>query len=68
MAAGKKSLGFLNPLIYSAQGQAAFNDITTGSNPGCGTKGFPASIGWDPATGFGTPDFAKLLALVMALP
>jgi hypothetical protein len=53
VAAGKKSLGFLNPLIYSAQGQAAFTDITTGSNPGCGTKGFPASDGWDPATGMG---------------
>ncbi|EIW76276.1 subtilisin-like protein [Coniophora puteana RWD-64-598 SS2] len=28
-----------------------------GNNPGCGTKGFNASEGWDPVTGLGTPDF-----------
>ncbi|OSD01496.1 subtilisin-like protein [Trametes coccinea BRFM310] len=62
--AGKSPLGFLNPLIYSSGSAAAFNDITEGSNPGCGTDGFPAVEGWDPVTGFGTPDFNKLLALV----
>lgn len=25
-----------------------FTDITKGSNPGCGTLGFPAAKGWDP--------------------
>lgn len=30
IAAGKPALGFLNPFLYSAQGQAALNDITTG--------------------------------------
>ncbi|KAI0760219.1 peptidase S8/S53 domain-containing protein [Fomes fomentarius] len=44
---GKSPLGFLNPLLYS-QGAAALNDITAGSNPGCGTDGFPALTGWDP--------------------
>ena len=68
LAAGKKSLGWLNPLIYSPAGAAAFSDITTGSNPGCGTLGFPANVGWDPATGMGTPSYPKLLALVMSLP
>ncbi|KAI0763109.1 subtilisin-like protein [Trametes elegans] len=62
--AGKSPLGFLNPLIYSSSSAAAFNDITEGSNPGCGTEGFPAVEGWDPVTGFGTPDFNKLLTLV----
>ncbi|KAI0631110.1 subtilisin-like protein [Trametes polyzona] len=61
---GKSPLGFLNPLIYSSGSAAAFNDITAGSNPGCGTDGFPALEGWDPVTGFGTPDFNKLLTLV----
>ncbi|TFK88151.1 subtilisin-like protein [Polyporus arcularius HHB13444] len=61
--AGKAPLGFLNPLLYST-GAAALNDITEGSNPGCGTDGFPAEAGWDPVTGLGTPDFAKLLTLV----
>ena len=62
LAAGKSSLGFLNPLIY--QNGAAFNDITSGSNPGCGTNGFTAGSGWDPVTGLGTPDFAKLRLVV----
>lgn len=31
LAAGKPTLGFLNPFLYSAKGQAALNDITTGS-------------------------------------
>ncbi|KAI0081293.1 subtilisin-like protein [Panus rudis PR-1116 ss-1] len=62
-AAGKPSLGFLNPFLYSTAASAgAFNDITTGSNPGCNTNGFPATTGWDPVTGLGTPNFAKLAA------
>ncbi|RPD69218.1 family S53 protease-like protein [Lentinus tigrinus ALCF2SS1-7] len=63
--AGLPSLGFINPLLYSQQGAAALNDVTSGSNPGCGTQGFPAVQGWDPVTGLGSPDFDKLLALVM---
>jgi tripeptidyl-peptidase-1 len=46
---GKSPLGFLNPLIYSAGGMG-FNDITSGSNPGCGTSGFSATKGWDPVS------------------
>ncbi|KAH8104065.1 peptidase S8/S53 domain-containing protein [Cristinia sonorae] len=60
---GKAPLGFLNPIIYST-GVAGFNDITSGSNPGCGTNGFTAGAGWDPVTGLGTPDFGKLQALI----
>ncbi|KAI0808131.1 subtilisin-like protein [Fomes fomentarius] len=59
--AGKAKLGFLNPVLYANPG--LFNDVTSGSNPGCGTEGFPAGAGWDPVTGLGTPDFNKLLAL-----
>ncbi|KAE9405293.1 family S53 protease [Gymnopus androsaceus JB14] len=55
----KPRLGFLNPLLYSFP--KVFNDITTGSNPGCGTNGFPATKGWDPVTGLGTPNFTSLL-------
>ncbi|KAH9847188.1 family S53 protease [Lenzites betulinus] len=62
-AAGKPSLGFLNPFLYST-GKSAFSDITTGSNPGCNTNGFPAVAGWDPVTGLGTPNFAKLKTAV----
>ncbi|KZT38182.1 family S53 protease-like protein [Sistotremastrum suecicum HHB10207 ss-3] len=63
VAAGKPVLGFLNPFLYS-KGAAALNDIIIGSNPGCNTPGFPAVIGWDPVTGLGTPNFAKLLTAV----
>ncbi|EJD00679.1 family S53 protease [Fomitiporia mediterranea MF3/22] len=63
IAAGSSPLGFLNPFLYSA-GASALNDITTGSNPGCNTNGFPATAGWDPVTGLGTPNFANLLTAV----
>ncbi|KAH9923964.1 subtilisin-like protein [Epithele typhae] len=63
LSQGKSPLGFLNPLIYST-GAAGFNDITSGSNPGCGTNGFTARAGWDPVTGLGTPDFLRLQALI----
>ncbi|KAJ7891371.1 subtilisin-like protein [Mycena olivaceomarginata] len=56
--AGKPVLGFLNPWLYA--NPQAFNDITSGSNPGCGTTGFPAKAGWDPVTGLGSPNYPKL--------
>ncbi|TCD70006.1 hypothetical protein EIP91_005256 [Steccherinum ochraceum] len=59
-------LGFLNPLLYKIAEQYpnAFNDITVGNNPGCGTPGFNATTGWDPVTGLGTPNFAVLKDIV----
>ncbi|TBU27083.1 family S53 protease-like protein [Dichomitus squalens] len=63
--AGQPPLGFLNPLLYASGTAAVFNDIVVGNNPGCGTPGFPALPGWDPVTGLGTPDFLRLLSLVM---
>jgi tripeptidyl-peptidase I len=49
LSAGKSPVGFLNPTIYKHP--EMFTDITEGSNPGCGTKGFPTAKGWDPVTG-----------------
>ncbi|OSD03903.1 family S53 protease [Trametes coccinea BRFM310] len=63
-AQGKPALGFLNPFLYSAAGTAALTDVTSGSNPGCNTNGFTARAGWDPVTGLGTPNFAKLRTAV----
>ena len=54
--------------IYAANFSDGFNDITNGTNPGCGTLGFNTSCGWDPVTGLGTPNFPKLLAKWMAMP
>ncbi|KAF8993521.1 subtilisin-like protein [Cyathus striatus] len=68
LALGKKSVGFINPVIYSPLFQLAFNDITVGGNQGCGTPGFNATKGWDPVTGVGTPNFEKLLTLFVLLP
>ena len=56
---GKAVVGFINPTIYA--NPSAFNDITTGGNQGCGTAGFTSVTGWDPVTGLGTPNYAKLL-------
>ena len=44
---GKPPLGFLNPLLYTSASEG-FNEITSGSNPGCGTQGFEAMAGWNP--------------------
>ncbi|KUI69965.1 Tripeptidyl-peptidase SED2 [Cytospora mali] len=64
LAAGKSTLGFLNPWLYK-QGYKAFTDITSGSAVGCAEigdgLGFPAQKGWDAVTGFGTPKFKSIL-------
>ncbi|KAH9011651.1 subtilisin-like protein [Lactarius pseudohatsudake] len=64
IANGRPPLGFLNVRLYD-DGFAGLNDITSGSNPGCGTDGFSAVPGWDPVTGLGTPDFQKLQRIFM---
>ncbi|OAX32243.1 subtilisin-like protein [Rhizopogon vinicolor AM-OR11-026] len=66
-AAGKSPIGFINPTIYSTGFAGSFNDVTNGTNPGCGTLGFNATQGWDPVTGLGTPNFPSLLAKWLAL-
>ncbi|RYC54461.1 hypothetical protein CHU98_g11749 [Xylaria longipes] len=66
IAIGKGPIGFLNPTLYKHP--QAFNDVTVGSNPGCGTGGFNASPGWDPVTGLGTPNYQRLLPIFLNLP
>ncbi len=53
--------GFLNPRLYSLQGRATFHDITRGGN-----GGYAAAPGWDPCTGWGSPDGARLLESLRA--
>ncbi|KAF1941236.1 tripeptidyl-peptidase 1 precursor [Clathrospora elynae] len=60
IASGKPTLGFLNPWLYK-KGYQGLTDITKGTSHGCNVEGFPVTKGWDPITGFGTPDFPKLL-------
>ena len=66
LKAGKSVVGFINPTAYAHP--EVFNDITTGSNGGCGTDGWEAVAGWDPATGLGTPNYDRMLGLWMSLP
>merc|ERR1711862_94983 len=66
LSAGKAPMGWLNPFIY--QNGDAFNDVTQGRNGGAlGQDGFTAAKGWDPASGWGTPDFEALAARVSAM-
>ena len=66
IAAGMSSLGFLNPFLYanpeafnditigefSRRPQKGADRVVhcAGSNPGCNTNGFPATVGWDPVS------------------
>ena len=68
-------LGSVNPAIYriarSSSYHQAFHDITTGSNiqtipyPGS-TAGYQTAPGWDPATGWGSPNAQVLVPLLAA--
>jgi kumamolisin len=59
-----RPLGFANPVLYGVNAASgAFTDITQGTN-----NGFNAAPGWDPCTGLGRPDGAKLLAALSYRP
>ncbi|RYP03338.1 hypothetical protein DL764_005211 [Monosporascus ibericus] len=66
LRAGKTTVGFLNPVLYS--NQVVMSDVVQGGNHGCGKEAFRAREGWDPVTGLGTPDFRKLVDLYLSLP
>jgi subtilase family serine protease len=65
-------LGVVNPAIYriarGPQYHKAFHDITTGNNTvtvkGATITGYQAGPGWDPVTGWGTPDAQVLIPLL----
>ncbi|KAJ6490995.1 family S53 protease [Mycena sanguinolenta] len=64
VAAGKHTLGFLNPFLYSSAGRAALNDVMFGDNFGCATDGLFGHAGWDAVTGLGTPNYTALRTAV----
>ena len=69
-------MGFLNPWVYTV-GPLVLNDIAKGGSTGCDGHGrfngkpngspvvpyasWNATKGWDPVTGWGTPNFTKML-------
>jgi subtilase family serine protease len=67
-----RHLGLVNPAIYQiARGpryHQAFHDITKGNNtvrfPPATIAGYRAAPGWDPATGWGSPDAQVLIPLL----
>jgi tripeptidyl-peptidase-1 len=65
LASGQAPMGFLNQWIHGVAGPAgAFNDVTTGTNNAGYGDGFTAAKGWDPATGWGTPNYAAMEKLL----
>lgn len=59
LAERRPPLGFLNPWLYR-EGWRAFTDVTVGNTKGCNTRGWEAGVGWDAASGFGSPvSFAR---------
>jgi len=64
-------LGLINPALYAvANGpdySADFFDVTTGNNTADpSVPGYPATTGWDPITGLGTPNAANLIPDLVA--
>jgi subtilase family serine protease len=67
-----RHLGFVNPAIYAiARGpeyHLAFHDVTAGDNsvmwPTGVFTGYTAGPGWDPVTGWGSPDARYLVPLL----
>ena len=63
-------IGFVNPDLYAiaadASTSSAFNDITVGNNDFTGSHGgrYPATSGYDLATGLGTPNGTVLIPLL----
>jgi subtilase family serine protease len=69
----KRHLGFVNPAIYqiarTAHYHEAFHDITTGKSntaefPHGTIAGYRAGPGWDPVTGWGSPNAEVLVPLL----
>jgi subtilase family serine protease len=68
-------LGFVNPAIYriarSSSYHKAFHDITTGNNTvtigSAKITGYQAAPGWDPVTGWGSPNAQVLVPLLARL-
>jgi subtilase family serine protease len=67
-----RHLGFVNPAIYaiarSSAYHRAFHDVITGDNSvqwnNTFFTGYKAGPGWDPVTGWGSPDAQYLVPLL----
>lgn len=82
LKAGMPQLGFLNPFLYSIGYKGLNDITMGGSVGCTGVNGqngqnitgasiipyatWNATVGWDPVTGLGTPNFGNLLPLALA--
>jgi kumamolisin len=55
------NVGYVNPLLYSANAEKTFHDVTSGTN-----GDYSAGAGWDACTGLGTPDGVALVTALRA--
>src|SRR5215469_4196530 len=61
-------VGILNPLLYKDHKvQQAFSSVTEGQNDPFAVCGYRACPGWNPCTGWGTPNGEKLLNRLLEL-
>ena len=72
LEANRPVVGFFNPALYAMAAEApqAFQDITMGNNYCteyvCSSEiGYRAAVGWDAATGLGSPNFNNMLAFML---
>jgi tripeptidyl-peptidase-1 len=72
MRAGKQSIGWLNPQLYSARVKSVLRDVTVGESAGCKhtdssrSPGWSATEGYDAVTGLGVvDDFNDFMAALM---
>ena len=67
-----RSLGLINPVLYrigrSASYHQAFHDVVTGTNTvtlaGRTVTGYRAAAGWDPVTGWGSPNAQAVIPII----
>jgi hypothetical protein len=70
--ANGKGLGLINGALYKIGADPAryagdFFDVTVGKNQADpSVPGYPATTGWDPVTGLGTPNAAALIPDLVA--
>jgi len=71
---GGKRVGYLTPMLYQTAGAgsaptlgaAGCTDVTSGNNNTASVGGYSAGIGYDAASGWGTPQGKNLLAAIQA--
>jgi subtilase family serine protease len=71
---GAANLGYINPALYAIASDPGrysndFYDVTTGKNQNPkypSVPGYPATTGWDPVTGLGTPNAANFIPDLVA--